>query len=529
MRTVINGVTHERVIKNVWHLPAFQSSLLSSNQLKREGMLITNRYKDMDEYVFDEDHNLWMVARFRDYLNFPDWQVATRVIGKSPKPSQASRPSSQASRPSSSTRPFIGANAPTGQFASPTSIPGGSRANFAKSNTATDPETPALWHQRLGHMSMRNIQTLLKRDGISGITVPPHEFARSATDACEVCMMGKHNRAAFHQERSKPITPMMVASSDIAGPYPDKTLNGSVYVVTLVDWCTSFGEVALLQDKSDASEALKRIIIRWEAIHKRKLELLYSDRGGEYIDHKFAAWLKERGTRHEFSPPYSPQQNGVAERMNQTLNNMVRSMMCQYASYPPLWGEAMMYAARIKNVMLNKHSGVTPYEAWHGKVPDVSNFRTFGCKVYCRIPDEHRTKLEPKSRPGIYCGPEHHGAGYRVLVYKPEYKRAFKFFVGIFRDIVCFENQLAVTGKENVAQAHWGGHIPLPAPKQAIQPTEGEAPSESLIALDGSRPLHQAIASWHKKLTLPTPPEKPKQLVDPNNLYKLVDDLEAPR
>ena len=66
--------------------------------------------------------------------------------------------------------------------------------------------------------------------------------------------------------------------------------------------------------------------------------------------------------------------------------------------------------------MLHEPSGLTAYELWHGTVPDVTNFRTFGCKAFARIPDESRKKLEMKSQPGIYPGPEIHGTGYGVLI-----------------------------------------------------------------------------------------------------------------
>jgi hypothetical protein len=80
--------------------------------------------------------------------------------------------------------------------------------------------------------------------------------------------------------------------------------------------------------------------------------------------------------------------------------------------------------------------GKTRYEAFHGRVPDVSNFRTFGCKVYARIPDTQRKKLDPKSQLGIYLGPETNGPGHKVLVLDPTLKGRNKYAVHIVRDIV---------------------------------------------------------------------------------------------
>ncbi len=106
----------------------------------------------------------------------------------------------------------------------------------------------------------------------------------------------------------------------------------------------------------------------------RKLKHMFSDRGGEYISGSLKEWFQEKGITHDFTCTDEKEQNGVAERVNHTLNNMVRAMMLQYNSYKPLWGEAMAYAVRIKNCTLKEKLGMTPYEAYTGKVPDVSNF-----------------------------------------------------------------------------------------------------------------------------------------------------------
>jgi hypothetical protein len=75
----------------------------------------------------------------------------------------------------------------------------------------------------------------------------------------------------------------------------------------------------------------------------------------------------------------------------------------------------MVYACMIYNVMLNKKHGKSRYECFYGKVPDVSNYRTFGCKVYAHVPESARTKLDPKYQIGIFLGPEMHGPSYKIL------------------------------------------------------------------------------------------------------------------
>jgi hypothetical protein len=134
----------------------------------------------------------------------------------------------------------------------------------------------------------------------------------------------------------------------------------------------------------------------------------------------------------------------------------------------------MIYACLIYNMSLNKKLNMTRHEAFYGTIPDVSNFRTFGCKVYAHVPHTARKKLEPKYQIGIFLGPELEGPCYKVLTYNEKLKRD-KYQVRIFRDIVTFESLPKVTGMQDESQLHWGGHIDLPEGEEvAPEPAELE-------------------------------------------------------
>ena len=100
-----------------------------------------------------------------------------------------------------------------------------------------------------------------------------------------------------------------------------------------------------------------------------------TDNGGEYSSHAFETLLQENGIKHQTTIPYNPQQNGVAERMNQTLLNMVRSMMFFKNVKLIFLGEAVLCAAYIINwcpssVINNR----TPYEMWYSHLPAITHF-----------------------------------------------------------------------------------------------------------------------------------------------------------
>ena len=137
--------------------------------------------------------------------------------------------------------------------------------------------------------------------------------------------------------------------------------------------------------------------------------------------------------RH-LTAPYSPQQNGVVERRNQTIVGMARSLLKAKKVPGEFWGEAVSTAVFILNRSPTKSvDGKTPFEAWHGRKPDVSFMRTFGCVVHVRETRPGLKKLDDRSRRMIFVGYQPGTKGYRA--YDPETKR-----VSITRDAVFDEN-----------------------------------------------------------------------------------------
>ena len=93
----------------------------------------------------------------------------------------------------------------------------------------------------------------------------------------------------------------------------------------------------------------------------RKLKVLRSDNGGEYIGQQFQEYLKSEGVRHELTVPKTPQQNGVAERLNCTLMEMVWTMLIESNLDQRFWGEALCTGVYLRNQ--------SPTKAIEGKTP----------------------------------------------------------------------------------------------------------------------------------------------------------------
>ena len=138
------------------------------------------------------------------------------------------------------------------------------------------------------------------------------------------------------------------------------------------------------------------------------------------------------GIQHEKSVPYTPEQNGVAERENRTLMEAARCKL--HGSKQPLflWSEAVAYATYILNRVPTNESRTTPYRAWNGRKPDVSHIKKLGCKVFVHIPDGKRSKLDPKAVEGVLVDHCEHTKGYRIYI--PEQRKVI-----ISRDVIIDE------------------------------------------------------------------------------------------
>ncbi|GJW96000.1 retrotransposon protein, putative, ty1-copia subclass [Tanacetum coccineum] len=130
----------------------------------------------------------------------------------------------------------------------------------------------------------------------------------------------------------------------------------------------------------------------------KNIKSLRSDRGGEYMSQEFLNHLKEHGIIAHRTPPYTPQHNGVSERRNRTLLDMVHSMMSQTTLLKSFWDYALESIARILNMVPTKKVDKIPYEVWHGQAPKLSYLKVWGCEALVKRDTLTKLdKLEPRS------------------------------------------------------------------------------------------------------------------------------------
>ena len=143
----------------------------------------------------------------------------------------------------------------------------------------------------------------------------------------------------------------------------------------------------LLRSKNEALESFIHYKKEVENQLNKKIKVLRSDRGGEY-ELPFGEFCSQHGIVHQTTAPHSPQQNGVAERKNRTLKEMMNAMLISSGLPQNLWGEAILSANYILNKLPQKKLDKTPYELWKGRTPSYQFLKVWGClaKVAVHIP-----------------------------------------------------------------------------------------------------------------------------------------------
>ena len=131
---------------------------------------------------------------------------------------------------------------------------------------------------------------------------------------------------------------------------------------------------------------------------------------------EFNNFCKINGIKRQMTTAYTPQQNGVAERKNRTVMNMVRSMLTDKNMSRIFWAEAINWAVYVLNrcpTLAVKE--VTPEEAWSGRKPTVSHFRVFSYRAHVHVPEQRRTKLDDRSIICVLLGVSNESKGYKLF------------------------------------------------------------------------------------------------------------------
>ena len=257
-------------------------------------------------------------------------------------------------------------------------------------------ETTKLWHMRLGHPGEKALQTLVKQGLLKGAKTGKLDF-------CEHCVLGKKTRVEFGTAIHNTKDILDYVHSDVWGPTTTPSMGGKRYFVTFVDDFSRRVWVYLMKTKDE----VLGIFLQWKKMIEtqtgRKIKRIRSDNGTEYTNDLFMKVCRDEGIVRHFTVRNTPQQNGVAERMNRTLVEKVRCMLSNAGLGRQFWAEALTYACHLINRLPSAGiEGKTPMEVWSGKpAKDYDSLHVFGSTVYYHVKE---SKLDPRAKKSIFMG-----------------------------------------------------------------------------------------------------------------------------
>jgi hypothetical protein len=172
----------------------------------------------------------------------------------------------------------------------------------------------------------------------------------------------------------------------------------------------------LFAEKNSNPRDLIEILKRAQNEFGLRIKKIRSDNGTEFKNSQIEGFLDEEGIKHEFSSPYTPQQNGVVERKNRTLLDMARTMFDEYKTPDRIWAEVINTACySVNRLYLHRILKKTSYELLTGKKPNFSYFRVFGSKCFILIKRGRNYKFAPKAVEGFLLGYDSNTRAYRVF------------------------------------------------------------------------------------------------------------------
>ncbi|KAK2453398.1 gag-protease polyprotein [Trifolium repens] len=259
-----------------------------------------------------------------------------------------------------------------------------------------------LWHQKLGHLHLRGMKKAISTGAIRDLPKLNIEEGR----ICGECQIGKQTRMS-HQKLEHQVTtrPLELLHIDLMGPMQVESMGGRRYALVVVDDFSRFTWIDFIREKSDSFDVLKLLCLQLQREKNLSIVRIRSDHGREFENAKLSEFCESEGIKQEFSSPITPQQNGVVERKNRTIQESARAMLHAKKLPYHFWAEAMNTACYVHNrVTMRKGTNCTIYELWKDRKPTVKYFHVFGSKCYILADREQRRKMDPKSDEGIFLG-----------------------------------------------------------------------------------------------------------------------------
>ncbi|KAJ0864428.1 putative RNA-directed DNA polymerase [Helianthus annuus] len=266
------------------------------------------------------------------------------------------------------------------------------------------------WHARLGHVSHDIISLLNKLGHLSVTSLLPKP------GICTSCQLSKAKHLPFTHNNKRASHVLDLIHCDLWGPAPLPSTDGYLYYAIFVDDFSRFTWFYPLKAKSEFYNVLKIFLSFVHNQFSTMVKIFQSDGGTEFTNHRVRDLFLEKGIFHRLSCPYTPEQNGRAERKHRHITETGLAMLFNAHAPAQNWSDAFISATyiinRIPTPLLDNKS---PFELLFHQVPSYTNFKIFGCRVFPYLRDYAPNKLSPRSDSCIFLGYCPQYKGFRCL------------------------------------------------------------------------------------------------------------------
>ena len=216
---------------------------------------------------------------------------------------------------------------------------------------------------------------------------------------CSTCIQEKQTKLPHNETRVRARKPLELIHSDVFGPITPTSYDGKRYLVTFIDDFTHFTVCYTMESKSCVYQCFRKYESMVTTLFSSKIKRFRCDNGREYLSNEMKEYFEKQGIQFEFTVPYTPQQNGVAERMNRTIAERARCMLLHANVSKNLWSEAVMAAVYVINrCPTTALKNVLPATLWFGRRQKLDKLKIFGSKAYLHVSKQkQKGKFESRS------------------------------------------------------------------------------------------------------------------------------------
>ena len=267
-------------------------------------------------------------------------------------------------------------------------------------------------HHRLGYLKNYTINEMIKNNSAIGL---PKTTLKEKSSECEECIKNKMvNKPHKNTNNNRSIQLGDLLLMDLSGPY-DVDDNFKRFYLLIIDDHTRYIWIYIIFYKNEAMQHMINLIKSINNKYNITVKAVRTDNGSEFVNSTVTIFFNSYEIEHQKTTIYSPESNGITERYNRTVKNMIRCLLNKTNLPAEYWTEAAKTSVYILNRCLSTKNKIkSAYELLNKRKPSLKHMKIFGCKCFYIIKN-NKNKLLPRSKIAIFLGYNNEHQAYNLL------------------------------------------------------------------------------------------------------------------